>query len=93
MAAVFHLKLLSSINISLSFICSSDGPCGALAFLFGFINIIRHVTGLLWMSDQLITKASTDTRQHNIYTQTNNQQPSGQDLCLRPRCHQDRLNM
>jgi hypothetical protein len=33
---------------------------------FGFLNLVRHVVGLLWTSDQLVAKASTDTGQHNI---------------------------
>jgi hypothetical protein len=34
--------------------------------LFGFLNLIIHVVGLLWTSDQPVEKASTDTGQHNI---------------------------
>jgi hypothetical protein len=32
---------------------------------WGF-NLIRPVVELLWTSDQLVAKASTDTGQHNI---------------------------
>jgi hypothetical protein len=34
--------------------------------VFGFLNLMRHVVGLVWTRDQLIAKTSTDTGQHNI---------------------------
>jgi hypothetical protein len=46
------------------------GPCRALASLFGFLNLIRHVVGILWTSDQLVAEASTadnTTYKHNTF--------------------------
>jgi hypothetical protein len=37
-----------------------------LAALFGVLNLIKHTAGLVWTSDQLVAKASTDTGKHNI---------------------------
>jgi hypothetical protein len=61
------------------------------------------MVGLLWMSDQLVTEASTYAGQYNIQTQETNihalsgirtRDPSNQDaadLRLRPRGHCDQL--
>jgi hypothetical protein len=63
---------------------------------------LRHMAGLLWMSDQPVAETSTYTGQHNIQTQETNihatsgiltRDPSNQavaDLCLRSRGHLDR---
>jgi hypothetical protein len=37
-----------------------------LASTFESRNLIRHIVGLHWTSDQLIGKAYTDTGQHNL---------------------------
>jgi hypothetical protein len=43
----------------------------------GVFNLIRHVVGLLWASDQLVAKACTDTGQHkHINTKANIHAPS-----------------
>jgi hypothetical protein len=62
---VASIIILSSSS-SVAFYC----PCMALACLFGFLNLVRHVVGLLWTSNKLVTT------QH-INTKTNIHAPSG----------------
>jgi hypothetical protein len=62
---LYHCKLTTSFCV-LIIIQSFHGPCSALASLLGFINLIRHVVGLLWTSDQIVAKSSADRGQHNI---------------------------
>jgi hypothetical protein len=68
----------------------------------GVLNLIRHVVGLLWTSDQLVAKAYTDTAQQHKNTKTNIHVPSGirthdasnkvaNTYALKPRGHCDRL--
>jgi hypothetical protein len=48
-----------------------------LAFFFGFLNMVRHVVGHIRTSDQLVTKACTDTRQQHTNIKANINSPSG----------------
>jgi hypothetical protein len=59
-----HVTFLQYYIIIL--ICSFCDPRRALGSLCGFLHLIGHVVGLLWTRDQLVAKASTDTRQQNI---------------------------
>jgi hypothetical protein len=77
----------------------------ALASRFGYLNLSRHVVGILWTSDQLVVQASTDTGLHNIQTQRQTSMPRAEfepairatkrrRRSLRARGHRDRqLNL
>jgi hypothetical protein len=78
-------------------------PKSGLALLMFEVSqsLFRYAGELFWTSDQPVAKASTYTGQHNTETERKypcperdanprSQQPSDQDLRLRPRGHRDR---
>jgi hypothetical protein len=59
-------RQISRRTLEAVIICSFCGPCRVLTSLLGFLNLIRHVAGLLWTNHQLVAKAFPDTGHHNV---------------------------
>jgi hypothetical protein len=64
--AFIHQHNILYIRLRSSACISSSVAFMALASIFGSLNLIKHMVGLLWMSDKLIALASTDKGQQSI---------------------------